>query len=66
MLVKDLQRKFEKKFVELMYGQTGADLAEYALVLALVAVVAIVVLTALGDRIQAILCEIVKALGGSC
>ena len=47
MLLTYLQRKF----VELFDDETGADLVEYALILALVAVVAIVVLTQLGERI---------------
>ena len=64
MVLKDLQGKFKRKFVELVYGETGADLVEYALILALVVVVAIFVLTTLGERIVAIFEEIVGALGG--
>ncbi len=64
MVLKHLQGKFERKFVELVYGETGADLVEYALILALVVVVAIFVLTTLGERIVAIFEEIVGALGG--
>jgi len=64
MVLKHLQGKFERKFVELVYGETGADLVEYALILALVVVVAIFVLTTLGERIVAMFEEIVGALGG--
>lgn len=64
MVLKHLQGKLERKFVELVYGETGADLVEYALILALVVVVAIFVLTTLGERIVAIFEEIVGALGG--
>ena len=58
MLLMYLQRKF----VELFDDETGADLAEYALILALVVIVAIVVLTQLGKGIVDTLQKVVDAL----
>jgi len=64
MGLKDFQGKLERKYIEFLYNETGADLVEYALILALVAVVAIVVLTQLGQRIVQIFQNIIDALSG--
>jgi len=58
MLLTCLQRKFIKLFDD----ETGAELAEYALILALVVVVAIVLLTQLGQGIVDTLKKVVDAL----
>ena len=43
-------------------GEDGQGLAEYALILALIAIVAIVALTFLGGQISTILSEIAKSM----
>ena len=58
-----LLRYLQRRFLELVYDERGADLAEYALILALVVIVAIVVLTTLGQQIVAIFNDIIAALG---
>ena len=45
-------------------GDRGQGLVEYALILVLVAIVVIVVLTTLGNRINAAFTNIVNAFGG--
>lgn len=45
-------------------GEQGQDLAEYALLLALIAIVVIAALLALGPQIAAIFDAITAALGG--
>ncbi len=45
-------------------GERGAGLAEYALLLFLVALAALVALTALGARVSVLFTEITTALGG--
>ena len=62
MGLKDFQRKLERKFVELVYGETGAELAEYALILALVVIVAIAVLSGLGGDIVKVFERVREAL----
>jgi len=47
----------------LLRREEGADLVEYALILALVVVVAIMALTTLGQNVQAVLNRIAQALG---
>jgi pilus assembly protein Flp/PilA len=42
----------------------GQGLVEYALILVLVAIVAIAILTILGDQIQTVFCSIIVSLGG--
>lgn len=48
----------------MLTNQKGQGLAEYALILALIAIVVIGAVTLLGGRIGAILTEIAGALGG--
>jgi len=44
----------------------GADMAEYALVLVLIAVVAIAAVTTVGTQVTAAFCGVVSGLGGAC
>jgi Flp pilus assembly pilin Flp len=59
-----LLRYLQRWVLELVYDETGADLAEYGLILALVVVVAIVVLSRLGQHIIGILQQVAVMLGG--
>jgi pilus assembly protein Flp/PilA len=45
-------------------GEEGQGLVEYALIISLISVVAIVVLTTIGTDVRDKLCEVVDALGG--
>lgn len=45
--------------------EEGQDLAEYALLLGLIAVVVVLMVTALGDQIKAIFKQITEDLGGT-
>jgi pilus assembly protein Flp/PilA len=51
-----------KKFSAMMKDEKGQALAEYGLILALIAVICIVALTALGTNVSAKLTEIATAL----
>jgi pilus assembly protein Flp/PilA len=51
-----------KKFSAMMKNEEGQALAEYGLILALIAVICIVALTALGTNVAAKLTEIATAL----
>lgn len=44
--------------------ERGQSLVEYALILVLIAIVVIVILTALGENLQSVFNQIVNALGG--
>jgi pilus assembly protein Flp/PilA len=44
--------------------ESGQDLAEYALLIALIAIVSVVVITAFGTQIQAIFTNITGQMGG--
>lgn len=50
------------RLIGLIYDERGADLAEYALILALVVIVAIAVLGSLGSRISSTLQTVVNSL----
>lgn len=60
MLMYYMQRFFEK----FRSREEGAGLAEYALLLVLIAVACILALTALGGQISAVFDQITTALGG--
>ena len=47
-------------------NEDGADMAEYALVLVLIAVVAIAAVTNIGTQVTSAFCDIVAGLGGAC
>ena len=51
-------------FLAPLRDEKGAELAEYALLLALIAVVAIATLTGLGEQIAAIFAAVTEALAG--
>lgn len=51
-----------KKFANLMRKEEGQALAEYGLILALIAVICIVALTLLGGNLSAILTQIANAV----
>jgi len=53
-----------KKYLELRNAEEGQTLAEYALLLALIAIVVIVAVTALGERIGTVFEQITNALSG--
>jgi pilus assembly protein Flp/PilA len=55
-------RKMLKKLSAMMKDEKGQALAEYGLILALIAVICIVALTALGTNVSAKLTEIATAL----
>jgi pilus assembly protein Flp/PilA len=59
--MKDLIRKW---YIAIRYREKGATAVEYALIVALIAVVIIGAVTLLGTRIKAIFESIVTALGG--
>ena len=48
----------------LRHDESGQDLAEYALLIALIAIVVIAAVTLLGGNIQAVFTDIATALGG--
>jgi len=54
-----------RSFLAPLRDEKGADLAEYALLLALIAVVAIAILTTLGTQITAVFQAVVTALQGA-
>ena len=45
-------------------GKKGQDMAEYSLILSLIAVAVITLLTAMGNRIKALFQTIITAFGG--
>jgi pilus assembly protein Flp/PilA len=47
-------------------GEKGQGMVEYGLIIALVAVVVIGVLTAMGSQVSSMFCKVVTALSGSC
>jgi pilus assembly protein Flp/PilA len=53
------------KFLQYMGDESGASAAEYALILALVAVAIIIGLTALGTNINAVLTSVSGTIGGT-
>ena len=52
-----------RKLVDLIAGERGQGMVEYALILVLIAVVVIVVLIILGNQVQNVFCNISGALG---
>ena len=53
-----------KKYLDLRNVEEGQTLAEYALLLALIAIVVIVAVTALGGQIESVFNNITSALNG--
>jgi pilus assembly protein Flp/PilA len=47
-------------------GEAGQGMVEYGLIIALIAVVVIGVLTALGGQVNTMFCKVVTGLGGTC
>jgi pilus assembly protein Flp/PilA len=47
-------------------GEDGQGMVEYGLIIALIAVVVIGVLTALGTQVGTMFCNVLKGLGGTC
>jgi Flp pilus assembly pilin Flp len=60
--MKDLKEKFKEKIISLYLMQKGSTLIEIALYIALVVIVCIVVVTALGDKLQGVFQKIVDSL----
>ncbi|MEO6797924.1 MAG: Flp family type IVb pilin [Candidatus Dormibacter sp.] len=58
-MVSELRRRVK----QLMAGERGQGMVEYALILVLIAVVVIVVLIVLGNQIQNAFCNISGAIG---
>ncbi|MDD5659754.1 MAG: Flp family type IVb pilin [Actinomycetota bacterium] len=54
--------KLKKIFMNLCFGKKGSTLIEIALYIALVVIVCIVVVTALGDKLQGVFQKIVDSL----
>jgi pilus assembly protein Flp/PilA len=46
--------------------ETGATAVEYGVMVALIAAVIVIVVTALGVRLDEIFCEVSTAIGGAC
>jgi len=55
-------RKLKQKLLGIYLGQKGSTLIEIALYIALVVIVCIVVITALGDKLQDVFQKIVDSL----
>jgi pilus assembly protein Flp/PilA len=47
-------------------GEDGQGMVEYGLIIALIAVVVIAVLTALGKQVGTMFCSVLTGLGGTC
>ena len=52
-----------RRLADLLDGERGQGMVEYALILVLIAVVVIVVLIILGNQVQNVFCNISGALG---
>lgn len=61
--MKKLGEKFLKWYLAVRYNEKGATAVEYAIMVALIAVVIILTVTALGNAIKAKFQEVVTALG---
>ena len=46
--------------------EDGATAVEYGLIVALIAAVIVITVTALGVRIDEVFCEVLEAIGGAC
>ena len=60
-----LSEKILRLYLKLRYSEKGATAVEYGLMVALIAVVIILAVTALGTRLSALFYEISAALGGA-
>ena len=47
-------------------GEDGQGMVEYGLIIALIAVVVIGVMTALGKQVNTMFCSVLTGLGGTC
>ncbi len=52
-----------QRWVDMVRGEAGQGMVEYALILVLIAVVVIVVLIVLGNQVQNVFCNISGGLG---
>jgi Flp pilus assembly pilin Flp len=66
LLVLRLRQQIADLFSHAVADEEGADMAEYALVLVLIAVVAILAVTVVGTQVQTAFCNVATGLGGSC
>jgi Flp pilus assembly pilin Flp len=55
-------KKLKQKIVSLYFSEKGSTLIEIALYIALVVIVCVVVITALGDKLQGVFQKIVDSL----